>query len=116
MTLYDSYDVTIWWSTPVEIESAISRVLRMRQLDAAGAAKARQLAADLADSWSVVQPSDALRRRAIQFVVRYELRAGDSLQLAAAWEWSEGLPGEKAFFTHDFRLREAARLMGFDIR
>jgi predicted nucleic acid-binding protein len=114
--LYDSYDVTIWWSTPVEIESAISRVLRMRQLDATGGAKARQLAADLAGSWSVMQPSDALLRRAIQFVARYELRAGDSLQLAAAWEWSEGLPAGKVFFTHDLRLREAARLIGFDVR
>jgi hypothetical protein len=52
-------------------------------------AKATKLAQSLADSWSVIQPSDALRATSIQFVDRYDLRAADSFQLAAGLEWCE---------------------------
>lgn len=86
----------------------------MQQLDPADYAKARKLAQDLADSWSEIQPSDAIRVRASSLVDRYDLRASDSLQLAAALEWCEDAPRERIFLTADHRLREAALLSGFD--
>ncbi len=115
IALYRSYEAVVWWVTPVEIASALARLFRMKQLDSGDWNKARQLAKSLADSWFVVQPSDALRARAAQLVDRYDLRAADSLQLAAAFEWCEDMPQRRAFLTADQKLKEAALLSGFDV-
>jgi len=116
IALYKSHEVVVWWATPVEIASAIARLARMRQLDSGDYAKSRKLAKSLADSWSVIQPSDALRTKAAQLVDRYDLRAADSLQLAAALEWCEDAPQGRVFLTADRKLREAALLSGFDAK
>jgi len=73
---YDSYDAIVWWATPVEIASALARLVRMKQLDSGDWTKARKLAQKLADSWSLIQPSNVLRSKAVQLVERYDLRAG----------------------------------------
>ena len=114
IALYKSHDVVVWWSTPVEIASALARLVRMRQLDSGEWTRASKLAKSLADSWSVIQPSDALRAKAAQLVDRYDLRAADALQLAAALEWCEDAPHGRVFLTADQKLREAALLNGFD--
>ncbi len=114
IALYKSYDVVVWWSTPVEIASALARLVRMKQLDSADWTKASKLAKGLADSWSVMQPSHALRAKAEQLVNRLDLRAADSLQLAAALEWCENAPHGHVFLTADQKLREAASHNGFD--
>ena len=90
--------------------------MRMKQLDIRDWAKASKLAQNLADSWSVIQPSDALRSTSIQLVDSYDLRAADSLQLAAALEWCEYAPQGRAFLTADQKLRDAAVLSGFDAK
>lgn len=115
IALYKSYEAVVWWATPVEIASAFARLVRMQQLGSAEWIKARKLAATLADSWFVVQPSDALRARAVQLVDRYDLRAADSLQLAAAFEWCENMPHGRVFLTAGQKLKEAALLSGFDV-
>ena len=33
IALYKSYEAVIWWATPVEIASALARLMRMKQLD-----------------------------------------------------------------------------------
>ena len=114
ISLYKAHDVVVWWSTPVEIASALSRLLRMKQIDGSECAKARKLARVIGDFWSVIQLSDALRRKAVQLVEHYDLRAADSLQLAAALEWCEDVPQGRVFLTADERLRQAAVLSGFD--
>ncbi len=114
VSLFQVHDVVVWWSTPVEIASALSRLLRMKQIDGSDCAKARKLARVIGDFWSVIQPSDALRSKAVQLVERYDLRAADSLQLAAALEWCEDVPQGRVFLTADERLRQAALLSGFD--
>jgi predicted nucleic acid-binding protein len=114
VALYRRYDIVVWWSTPVELVSALARLVRMRQLDLADASRARGLAKSLADSWAVVQPSEALRRRATELVEHYGLRAADALQLAAALEWCEGASQGRVFLTADRKLREAASLSGFN--
>jgi len=114
IALYKTHDAAVWWATPVEIASALARLLRMQQLDSGEWTKARKLALKLADSWSVIQPSDALRAKSIQLVERYDLRAADSFQLAAALEWCEDAPQGRVFLTMDQKLREAALLSGFD--
>jgi len=114
--LYKSYHPIVWWATPVEIASALARLVRMKQLDSADWMKARKLAKSLADSWSLIQPSNVLRSKAIEVVERYDLRAADALQLAAALTWREDAPPGRVFLTADQELREAARLSGFDAK
>jgi predicted nucleic acid-binding protein len=116
IALYGLHDVVVWWATPVEIASALIRLVRIKQLDASDWTKARKLVKRLADLWSVIQPSDVLRARSIQIVERYDLRAADSLQLAAALEWCEDAPQGRLFLTTDQKLRDAALLSGFDAR
>lgn len=111
---YTSFEVVIWWATPVEIAGALARLLRMRHLGVSQWSKAVRSIAELGETWSVVPPRDAVRSWAIELVKRYDLRAGDALQLAAALEWCEGAPLGRKFLTSDDRLREAASLSGFD--
>jgi len=114
-SLYKTYEIVVWWATPVEISSALARLTRMGQLDGKDLVQARKLAADLADVWWVMQPTEAIRVRAASLVERHDLRAGDALQLAAALEWCDNRPRGRAFLTADRRLREAALLSGFDV-
>ena len=116
IALYKLHDTVVWWATPVEIASALARLVRMKQLNPSDWARARKLANRLADSWSVIQPSDGLRAKSTQLVERYDLRAADSFQLAAALEWCEDDPQGRVFLTADGRLREAARSSGFDAK
>src|ERR1039457_4944361 len=114
IALYKLHDTVVWWATPVEIASALARLVRMKQLNPSDWARARKLANRLADSWSVIQPSDGLRAKSTQLVDRYDLRAADSFQLAAALEWCEDDPQGRIFLTADRRLRDAAWSSGFD--
>ncbi len=98
---------------PVEIASALARLVRMKHLDSGEWATSRRLAMDLADQWAVIRPSDSLRARAAQLVNRYDLSAADALQLAAALEWCGDLPQGQVFLAADQRLRDAALLSGF---
>lgn len=116
ITLYRTHDVIVWWATPVEIASALARLVRTKRINASDCAKARKLANVLSDSWSVIQPSDTLRAKSLRLVDQYDLRAADSLQLASALEWCEDVPKGRAFLTADARLREAALLAGFEAK
>jgi predicted nucleic acid-binding protein len=116
IAVYKTHDLAVWWAAPVEIASALARLVRMKQLEPSDWTRARKLARKLADSWSMIQPSDALRAKAIQLVDRYDLRAADSLQLAAALEWCEDRPQGYVFLTTDQKLREAALFSGFDAK
>jgi predicted nucleic acid-binding protein len=88
----------------------------MKQLSSSDRAKAGRLATAIADAWSVIQPSEAVRTKAMQLVDRYDLRAPDALQLAAALVWCEDFPESRSFLTADEKLREAALLSGFDAK
>ena len=90
--------------------------MRMKQFDSRDWAKAGKLAKSLADSWSMIQPSDALRATSIQLVDRYDLRAADSFQLASALEWCEYAPQGRVFLTAHQKLRDAALLSGFEAK
>jgi predicted nucleic acid-binding protein len=116
VALYRSYGVVVWWTTPVEIASALRRLVRMKQLTPDDWTVSRRLALELAETWRVIHPSNSLRAGAIQLVDRYDLKAADALQLAAALEWCEKIPQGKVFLAADQKLRETAVLSGFDGR
>lgn len=113
--LYEAHDIVVWWATPVEVASALARLMRIQQVGLKEYAEARKLAEIVSNSWAVIQPSDALRAAAIQLVDRYDLRAADSLQLAAALEWCERAPKGRIFLTADARLRESALISGLNV-
>jgi predicted nucleic acid-binding protein len=114
--LRKQFEIVVWWATEVEVASALARLLRMNALPSLDWREANKTAAELAQSWTVVRPSDALRSSAQQIVMNFDLRAGDSFQLAAALEWCQHSPGGKPFLTADRRLYDAALLGGFDAR
>ncbi len=88
----------------------------MKQLNSSDWAKAGRIATALADGWSVIQPSEAVRTKATELVDDYDLRAADALQLAAALAWCENIPQGRVFLTADQKLQEAALLSGFDAK
>lgn len=109
------YEAVVWWATPIEIASALAHLLRVRQLDSQQWSLSVKLAGELAERWSVIEPSEQIRMEAIELVKRYDLHAADSLQMAAAMQWCEGSTQGRMFLTADLRLRDAARLVGFGV-
>lgn len=86
ISLYGTYDVVVWWATPVEIASALARLQRMKELDSLDWAKATNVAKKLSRLWSVIQTSERVRATSIELVDRFDLRAADSVQLGATLE------------------------------
>ncbi len=106
----------IWWVTPVECHSALSRVVRDRQMAPEDARRAAERLRTVRSRVNEITPSDDIRSRAMHLLGTYGLRAADALQLAAALAWCEGQPQGETLVTADRRLADAARQEGFDIQ
>ncbi len=111
--LSEHYDAMVWWATPVEIASAFARLLRMKDIDQPALAKAHRYLDRLRTQWLEIEPSGPLRDFAEELPARYNLRAADALQLAAASTWTMHRPANRPLISGDQRLLEAARSMGF---
>ena len=105
--------LTVWWGTTVECTSAFARRRREDRRWEREERSALERLGLLAEMWTEVGPTTALRRLAIRLVRVHALRAGDAFQLAAALESVSGDPMGLGFVTLDWRLAEAARLEGF---
>ncbi len=103
----------VWWATPVEVLSSLSR--REREAGPGTAEAARVLLRELSQAWAEVLPSEEARTGAARLLRTHPLRAADALQLAAALTWAERRPDGHRFATLDTRLAEAARREGFEI-
>jgi hypothetical protein len=105
----------VWWGTPVELVSALSRRERdgALSLEAVGTATDRLRA--LEGGWHQVMPTDALRARAQRLLRVHPLRAADSLQLAAALSVAGDDPRSVGFLSLDQRLADAARREGLQV-
>jgi predicted nucleic acid-binding protein len=108
-------EVTVWWATPLECQSAIQRRHRDAPLPAPVLAQATERLRALVELVDTVAPTDDVRRRAGRLVGVHPLRAADALQLAAALIWCEEQPHGEKFVCLDARLCEAARAEGFDV-
>jgi hypothetical protein len=106
----------VWWATPVECVSAISRLERDGDVTADGATAALERLDALAEGWNEVQPVEAARMAARRLLRVHALRAADALQLAAAVVASEGNAASLEIVTLDDRLIDAARREGFVVR
>jgi uncharacterized protein len=62
-----------------------------------------------------ILPGDHVRDLARQLLDDHDLRAADSLQLAAALVWCQEHPARRNFIAAEGRLLEAARAQGFSV-
>lgn len=105
----------VWWGTEVEIHSAIARLHRRGKLTDAEQKGALSRLELLSRGWREILPTDPLRTLARHVLEHYELRAADSLQLAAALTWCQQRPAKRIFVCADQRLSKAAALAGFSV-
>lgn len=106
--------LVIWWGTPVECWSAVSRMRREGGLAPEDAIRAQRVLDRLVKGADQMQPTEPLRAHALRLVGTHPLRAADALQLAAALVWRQGLTAGTGFVCLDERLRAAAAIEGFD--
>ena len=107
--------LVVWWATPVEVRSALARLVRKESITQAGMSQALDRLAALRRSWSEVVPTDKVRNLADDFPERHALRAADALQLAAALVWCREKPRKRVFVCLDERLAAAAENTGFQV-
>ncbi|HEV2135776.1 MAG TPA: type II toxin-antitoxin system VapC family toxin [Terracidiphilus sp.] len=105
----------VWWGTLVEIHSAIRRGHLLGKLNDQEKAKALARLLLLSRGWREILPDDPLRDLARQLLDAHDLRAADSLQLAAALVWCQHRPARRNFLSADRRLSESARAQGFSV-
>jgi len=108
--------LVVAWIAPVEIASALVRLWRERQDDAANLDGDLRELGKLTARWIEIPPHDSLRPLAARLLRRHALRALDALQLASAWVAAEGRPESMNFVCFDARLAAAARSEGFHVR
>jgi uncharacterized protein len=105
----------VWWASSIEVHSAVARLHRqgkLRDVEKKGALARLDV---LSRAWREILPSDSLRNLARQLLDTYELRAADSLQLAAALTWCQHRPSRRAFLSADQRLSKCATAAGFSV-
>jgi hypothetical protein len=103
----------VWWGSRVECESAIARLEREGGLTAAQVKRALQRLDKLQENWQEIQPVDAVRETARRLLRSHNLRAADSMQLAAAIAAAEQKPSTLPFVCLCERLSLAAEREGF---
>ncbi len=108
------YGKAVWWATPLEVRSAITRLARMGEITANGQVQAMVKLDELRRSWTEIFPDDEIRDRAELVLDRYPLTAADALQLATALIWCDGHPRNRAFISGDAQLLAAASQAGFN--
>jgi len=109
------YTPVVWWGTRVEIHSAISRLLRAKQITQSESQGARSRLQALEASWKEILPTDDVCDVAEQLLSKHVLLAADGLQLAAALEWCRQRPAKRTFLCADERLSVAAAAAGFAV-
>ena len=102
----------VWWATVVE---ATSGIVRSRQADPKILAAGLQRLRNLREEWREIEPSERIREIALDNLRRFDLRAADAMQLAAALVWAEERPAGRRFICNDRKLSDAARSLGFDV-
>jgi predicted nucleic acid-binding protein len=114
--LTEDGDVVTWTLTPIEIVSALRRLVRDGGLAERAARQAEDVAAMLLESTHVVADVERVKGIAVRLLRVHALRAADALQLAAALVWADGAPAGLILHTFDRRLAAAAEREGFEVR
>lgn len=116
LDLYEHTGTAVVWTlTPVEVASALCRLLRLRQLTEPGAQRAFLAWEGLAAAFHVVKDVEPVKHRAIRLLRVHALKSADALQLAAALVACADATTEHGFITLDDRLGQAAMREGFAV-
>ena len=105
---------TFWWGSRIECASALARLEREGADPDKIEAAFRNLEGILAVGGEVI-PTESIQTNAVRILRMHPLRAGDALQLAAAFHASEGHPPSLEFVCLDARISLAAAKEGFRI-
>jgi hypothetical protein len=105
--------MVLWTLTPVEVVSALRRLVREDALDEGMARVAEARLEDLVGACHVVIDVEPVKSLALRLLRLHALRALDALQLGAALLWAEGHPEGRTVHTLDARLALAAQREGF---
>jgi len=103
----------VWWGSPVEVHSAIARLHRLGKLNDVEKQGALSRLDLLNRGWREILPGDGVRDLAKRVLDIHELRAADSLQIAAALTWCQQRPEKRRFVCADQRLSKVAATVGF---
>jgi predicted nucleic acid-binding protein len=113
--LSDDPEVALWTLTPVEITSALRRLVREGQLAERDANATEARVDDLIEASHLVVNVELVKSSARRLLRLHSLRAADAMQLAAALEWAGGRPTGRVFVTLDAQLARAAEREGFRV-
>lgn len=105
----------VWWGSLVEVHSAIARlhsVGKLKDVERQGAVARLTM---LNQGWREILPTDDVRSLATRLLDMHDLRAVDSVQLAAALIWCQQRPVKRPFVCEDRRLTKAAAEAGFSV-
>jgi len=105
--------MALWTLTPLEVMSALRRLVRERAIDEDIARRAEGRMADIVRACHLVIDVEPVKLLAARLLRLHPLRAFDALQLGAALHWAEGQPQERMLHTLDGRLALAAEREGF---
>ena len=111
----DDADLAIWTLTPIEITSALWRLVRGDALPEADALIADGRAHELEAASHTIVDTEAVKARARRLLRVHSLRTADASQIAAALVWAGDRPRGRTLYTLDERLAVAARREGFDV-
>lgn len=105
--------VALWTLAPVEIVSALWRLVREKALDEKNVRLAELRMDQMLRTCHVVTDVDPVKVLATRLLRLHPLRAFDALQLGAALHWAQGRPEGRMLHTFDTRLARAAEREGF---
>ena len=105
--------MVLWTLTPVEVVSALRRLVREKTLDEDVARVAEARMDQLVDACHLIVDVEPVKSLAARLLRLHPLRAFDALQLGAALLWAEGHPRGRMVHTLDTRLALAAQREGF---
>ena len=105
--------IVVWWSTPVEMENGLCRLIRKGEIDREQSLAGKRRLSLLLSRWREVLPTEQLRLLAVDIVQRHALTTADALQLAAALIWCNQKPHNRPFVCFDKNLNAAATEVGF---
>ncbi len=106
-------DAVTWTLTPVEVVSALRRLVRDGLLAERAATQAERISDELLARSHVITAAEDVKGIARRLLRVHALRAADALQLGAALAWAEGRPAGRFLHTLDARLAIAAEREGF---
>jgi predicted nucleic acid-binding protein len=107
--------IAAWTLTPVELVSALMRLVREGAMKEEEASEAESRVDELLKASHVVIDVEAVKSQSRRLLRLHPLRVADAMQLGAAWEWAAGRPTGRVFHTLDGRLALAARREGFRV-